>query len=100
MWQAIRYHIYHLISSLKPFYEADALTTFILKMKDPRHRHLREMFKVCYYRSWLRILTGELFLVFDFFFMQFLIFHPLVALKYYCSYDHFYIVKTWNCSTI
>lgn len=89
MWQAIGYHIYNLISSVKPFYVVDTLTIFILKMNEPRHRHLREMFKVCDCRSWLGIITGEPFLVFSSS-QQFLIFHPLVVRKCYCSCDHFY----------
>lgn len=67
MWQVIRYCMYHLISPVKPFYEVDTLTIFILKMSKSRHRHLREMFKVCDSTSWLRIITGKSFLVFHVF---------------------------------
>ena len=59
--------MHHLISSVKPFYEVVTLTIFIFKMKESNHIHLREMLKVCDCRSWLRILTGESFLVFHFF---------------------------------
>lgn len=65
MWQSGVIYIISFLS-VKPFYEVDTLTIFILKMKEPKHRHLRETFKVCDCRSWLKIITGEPFLVFDF----------------------------------